>query len=231
MVTGASRGIGRALARRLAGDGFACALVARSPEGLAETVAHCAAAGGVGRAFPADLSRLPALTELVAAIGRWRGTPALLVNNAGAYHRAPLAEAGAEDCDRMIDLNLRALVHLTRLLIPAMAAAGGGTIVNIASVSGLRGAAGEAVYAASKHGLVGLSHSLSRELGGQGIKVSAICPGLVDTDMAGGRGANLAHALQAGDIADALAYVVASSARACPTQITLEPLRSPWPGR
>ena len=213
---------------RLAAQGFSCALVARTQKGLEETAKACLAAGGEAQPFAVDLTDPDSGQRLLEASGRWRGPPQLLLNMAGAFHHGSLAGTPHEVCDHLLDINLRALIHLTRQVLPPMQAAKGGLIINIASVAGLRGIAEESVYAASKHGLVGFSHSLSRELGATGIKVSVICPGLVATDMAEGRGAQLDRALSPEDVADAIDFVVASSPRACPTQVVLEPLRSPW---
>jgi NAD(P)-dependent dehydrogenase (short-subunit alcohol dehydrogenase family) len=168
VVTGASRGIGRAIATLLAGAGAKIAGCARhaGPEIIA-----C----DVGR--PADVERF------AAEVLRRFGPPDLLVNNAGTVARGPLEATSLESWDAVLDSNLKGTFLVTRSFLPAMRARRGGRIVNVASISGRQGTAGLTAYCAAKHGVVGLTRALAEELRPDGIAVNAVCPGSVDTDM------------------------------------------------
>ena len=235
LITGASRGIGRAVAVRAAASGHHVVAVARSPDALQETVALCRHAGGDGggggEIYPADLTDPAAVRGLIAHIAGVHGGLEVLVNNAGAYHHAPLAKTSAEMQSRLIGLNVTAPIHLTSLALPLLErrakAAGRAVVVIIASVAGKRGIADEALYASTKHAMVGLGASVFAEARDKNIAVTTLCPGLVATDMASGRGANLDCALRAEDIADAFDYVLACRPGACPTEIILKPQREP----
>ena len=172
LVTGASRGIGRAIAEGLAADGFDLALVyAGNEAAAAEAVAACEEAGATARAYRCD--------AVLADFGSvWA-----LVNNAGVTRDGLLVRMSDEDFSRVIDVNLKGAFHTARALTRAFMRQRGGRIVNMASVVGLMGNAGQANYAASKAGLIGLTKSLARELAPRGVTVNAIAPGFVETDM------------------------------------------------
>jgi 3-oxoacyl-[acyl-carrier protein] reductase len=168
VVTGASRGIGRAIAQLLADAGAKIAACARH---AAPGVASC----DVGR--PDDVARFAA--EVLDTLG----PPDLLINNAGVAARAPLEETSLESWDAVLDSNLKGTFLVTRAFLAAMRARGGGRIVNVASISGRQGTAGLTAYCAAKHGVVGLTRALAQEVRKDGIAVNAVCPGSVDTDM------------------------------------------------
>jgi len=184
LITGASRGIGRSVAVKLAGLGYDLALAARSLSGLEDTGRAAAAAGaGDWAAFPADLAADGAGEDLVDAVLERFGRLDTLVNNAGAVFSGSVDDTGAEDWDRMLSLNARSPFLLTRAALPALRRSDSATIVNIGSVVSFKGYENQAAYAASKHALAGWTKVLARELHNEGIRVHLVAPGGVATDL------------------------------------------------
>jgi 3-oxoacyl-[acyl-carrier protein] reductase len=187
IVTGATRGIGRAISRLLARQGIAVALLARDAPALDAVAAEIAEAGGASLAVPCDVTDRAAVESALDRVREHCGDPAVLVNNAGyggPFHT--LAEASDADWDAIFHTNVRAAFWLSRAVLPGMGAAGFGRIVNIASVEGLAGAVESANYVAAKHALVGYTRAIAAEWGRYGITCNAVCPGFVDTAMASG---------------------------------------------
>ncbi|KAF1042501.1 SDR family NAD(P)-dependent oxidoreductase [Xylophilus sp.] len=184
LVTGASSGIGAAAARLLGAQGARVALCARRADALDAVLADVRAAGGEGIAVPGDAARDDAARALVAAaLGRW-GRIDGAFNNAGTLGRGgPVEAQGDADYDAVFDVNVRAAVHALRHQVPALRAGGGGSLVFTASMAGTVGFAQAALYSASKHAVVGLVRSAALELGREGIRVNALCPGVVATPM------------------------------------------------
>ncbi|MGH7789048.1 MAG: SDR family oxidoreductase, partial [Candidatus Binatia bacterium] len=218
LVTGAGRGIGRAIAVRLARAGCRVAALARTESELAETVAEAGAdpATRPVLALSADVTHDAELEQAVRFVIERLGRITVLVNNAGfAPPRTPVVKTSLADWDRTLATCLRAPMVLTRLVLPDMLAHGRGAIVNIASIAGKQGRAGEAAYAAAKFGLLGFTQSLFDEVREHGIKVAAICPGVVDTDLIPpNKRVDRAKFLQPADIAEIVHQVLASPARA-----------------
>ncbi len=177
VVTGAARGIGAAIAARLAADGHRVGLIDVDP------AVGRVAAGLDGEHRVADLADPTAATAAVHELVDGLGGCWALVNNAGLFHRAPLAETCWRDLDRLHAVNVRAPLVTTQAVTPAMTGAGGGRIVNIASMAAKRGTPGEAAYAATKAALVALTRIAAMELGPHGVTVNAVCPGYVLTDL------------------------------------------------
>jgi len=188
LVTGSSRGIGAAVVTRAAADGARVAVHYRTGAAEAERVVQAARAAGAAdaRAFGADLSDGDAaeglIRDVVDALGRLDG----LVNNAGMDQRGPTLELTPEAWDTVIATNLTAAFRTMRAAIPVMLEGGGGSIVNVASRLGQMGIAETAAYSAAKAGLIGLTRSLAREFGGQGIRINAVAPGVTITEMTTG---------------------------------------------
>ncbi|WP_287815028.1 SDR family oxidoreductase, partial [Pseudomonas sp.] len=173
LVTGASSGIGAAVVERLCAEGLQVHALARSADKLAELAERT---GCIAHAI--DVTDLAGLTALFQ-----RQRFDILVNNAGVDRPGSLLKADAEGIDLLVDVNLRAVLHLARLALPGMVERDSGHIINITSIMGVQGNAGQSVYAGSKAALVGITKSLAKELGPQNIRVNAIAPGLIDTDL------------------------------------------------
>lgn len=184
LVTGASSGIGRATARALAAQGFRVAITARRRHRLEELAAEIAAAGGRAASFPADLSRPAEREALVRAVRDCWGRIDVLINNAGFGHYGPTAEIPWELAERMLAVNIGAVVHLTRLVLPEMLARNSGHIINLASVAGDLVVPPSVLYSATKAFVQAFSEGLYRELRGTGVRVSVVNPGPVRTEFA-----------------------------------------------
>jgi NAD(P)-dependent dehydrogenase (short-subunit alcohol dehydrogenase family) len=174
-ITGAAQGIGRRTAELLAAEGYALALLDRQPvDGFAPDSTLTVAG---------DVSDEADVAGFADAVADRFGRVDVLVNNAGVAFIAPAEQTPAEQWRRVIEVNLTGPFLLCRAFGRRMLAAGSGSIVNIASVAGLFGVADRAAYNASKHGLVGLTRTLAAEWGGRGVRVNAVCPGWVKTEM------------------------------------------------
>lgn len=184
LVTGASRGIGRATATLIASEGAHVVATARSESDLASLVAEIEAAGGTATAVAGDVTDQDIVTRAFKAADAAPGTFDILVNNAGIGILGALAEMSVEDFDRQLDVNVRSIFLFTKEIIPRLEALGSGNIVNIASISGLAGFAGATAYSATKWATIGMTRGLDKELSPKGIKVTAICPAGVDTQWA-----------------------------------------------
>jgi 3-oxoacyl-[acyl-carrier protein] reductase len=183
LVTGASQGIGRAVALALAADGCQVALAARNEARLAEVKAEIEAAGGVAECFPLDLTAEESIKAgAKAVLGRF-GAVHVLVNNAGITRDTLALRMKTSDFTDVLQANLTGTFLLTQALLAPMLKARWGRILNITSVVGQTGAAGQANYAASKAGLLGLTKSLAREFASRSITVNAIAPGFIQTAM------------------------------------------------
>jgi 3-oxoacyl-[acyl-carrier protein] reductase len=183
LVTGASRGIGRATAIALARCGARVACVARNTEKLAETVETIRSAGGSAEAFECDVTNGAAVQALVDKIAEEWGRLDVLVNNAGITRDTLLPRMSDEQWDEVIDTNLRGTFLFARAATRPMMQARYGRIINISSVSGVRGNPGQANYSASKAAVIGFSRTVARELASRKITVNVVAPGFVETDM------------------------------------------------
>ena len=184
LVTGGSRGIGRAIALDLARRGHDVAVNYASRRDAAdEVVAEIEAGGGRAAAFGADVSDADAVTAMFEAVSEQFGPVTVLVNNAGITRDGLLLRMGPEDFDDVIATNLRSAYLCTRAALRSMIRARWGRVVCVASVAGVSGNPGQANYAASKAGLIGFAKSVAKEVGSRGITVNAIAPGFIATDM------------------------------------------------
>jgi 3-oxoacyl-[acyl-carrier protein] reductase len=184
LVTGASRGIGAAIADELAAQGARVIGTATSDTGAAAIGERLAPHGGAGRAL--DVTDGAAVEALVDAIGKEFGPISILVNNAGITRDQLLMRMKDEDWNAIIDTNLSSVFRTSKAVMRGMMKARKGRIINIASVIGLTGNPGQSNYAAAKAGIIAFSKSLAREIGSRGVTVNVVAPGFIDTDMTRG---------------------------------------------
>jgi len=183
IVTGASRGIGRAIAMSLTAEGVFIAATARSEEQLRQLQRDIESGGGIAHCIVADLSASYSAQHIVSQTLTRFGRLDILVNNAGIAVQAPLLETSIEQWDRLMAVNARAPFLLCKEAIPYMKTAGEGTIIQIVSVIGVKGYINQGAYTASKHALMGMSKVLAQEVQADNIRIHTILPGAVATDM------------------------------------------------
>ncbi|MEE8458562.1 MAG: 3-oxoacyl-[acyl-carrier-protein] reductase [Phycisphaerales bacterium] len=183
IVTGASRGIGRAIAERLAADGRLVVLVSRSPDTLDEVRLGIEKAGGSAEVRACDIGDREALAALIETVASTHGRLDILVNNAGITRDGLILRMSDADFDDVINVNLRSAFVACRAAARPMMRGRFGRIVNLVSVTGLVGNAGQVNYAAAKAGLVGLTKTIAKELGSKGITANLVAPGFIDTGM------------------------------------------------
>ena len=220
IVTGASRGIGRATAIRLASLGANIAVIYSGNEkAAAETVETCLSLGVSAKAYRCDVSSAQETKDTVQEIRKDFGSVEILVNNAGITRDGLVAFMKEEDFDRVLGVNLKGAFNMIRSTAALMLRAKCGRIVNISSVSGIMGNAGQANYSASKAGVIGLTKSVARELAAKGITCNAVAPGFIETDMTRDIPADdnpllssipLGRMGKAEDVADAVAFLISS---------------------
>jgi len=180
LVTGASRGIGKAIAEKLADDGFFVIGTATSDAG-ADAISLYLSENGKG--FKLNVSDADSIAEVIKAISDDYGTPFVLVNNAGITRDNLLMRMKDEEWDDIINTNLTSVFRMSKAVLRGMMKAKTGRIINISSVVGSTGNAGQANYAAAKAGMIGFTKSMAKEVGSRNITVNTVSPGFIDTDM------------------------------------------------
>lgn len=221
LITGSSRGLGLAMARRLAADGFRVLATGRkSSEGLDALIAE---ADGAVQFRPYDLMDIDGLAAFARGLRSEFGPLYGLINNAGIGTHGLLVNLSAAQIDALIRLNLTAPVMLTRAVAKSMLAQGAGRIVNMSSIIASSGSSGLSVYGATKAAMIGFTRSLARELGPAGVTVNAVAPGIVATDIVAEMSAEdmerikrrsaLRRMAEAEDVAAAVAYLLSDGAR------------------
>jgi NAD(P)-dependent dehydrogenase (short-subunit alcohol dehydrogenase family) len=229
IVTGAGRGIGRAIAMLLGRSGSRVVLASRSAPELRAVAEEIRSREGEALALPTDLTRDEEMERLIGETLKEWGSIDFLVNNAGWGKTAPVVKGKVEDWDRTYQVNLRAPMVLSRLVLPTLMEKGGGAIVNIGSVSGRTGQADTAAYSSSKFGLIGFSECLYEEVREYGIKVAVILPGFVDTQLIPPtRRLDRAKMIRPEDVAQTVLFVLTCAPTCCPVEITVRPQRSPY---
>ena len=184
IVTGAGRGIGEAIAKRLSNEGAKIAVVSRTESNSARTAdAINETSPGTAKAYAVDVADFDAVQVTGEKILTDFGRCDILVNNAGITRDTLAMRMSSEDWDAVLQTNLKGAFNFTRAVLRTIVKQRSGRIINISSVSGLMGLAGQANYAASKAGLIGMSKSLARELAGRKITVNVVAPGFIETDM------------------------------------------------
>jgi 3-oxoacyl-[acyl-carrier protein] reductase len=223
VVTGAGRGIGRAIALKFAQAGADVVCVSRTETNSAKVADEIRALGRKAWPHAVDVSDPAAVTAFCESMLKETGRVDVLVNNAGVTRDGLLMRMSEEDWDTVLNTNLRGAFVMTKALTRTFAKQRGGRIINIASVIGLIGNAGQANYAASKAGLIGFTKSVAKELGGRGVTANAIAPGFIETDMTAALGEETKTALmgriplgslgQAEDIAHAALFLAGPGGR------------------
>lgn len=216
LVTGAGRGIGKAISLKLAEEGASLILCARTAPQLQEVTDAIRSAGRPCLSGVADVAKEEEVNRLVRdGLDRF-GQIDILVNNAGISNPKPFLETSNADWDETINVNLKGVVFCTRAVLPGMLERGSGTVINIASAAGLRGLPGSIAYTASKAAVIGLSHALAEEVGQRGIRVNVICPGPIKTELLDSSAVkdfvlkNKAHLLPPEDVAGTVVYLASA---------------------
>jgi len=228
LVTGGTRGIGAAIARRLASDGFTVFLSGRTEESTRAAVERFRKDGLAIRGFAADARREEDQKRLIESVARDGGRLDVLVNNAGLGHFAPVDKLSPDQFREVLETNLFGPYYAVHYAAPRMKANGGGFIVNIASLAGVNAFAGGAAYNASKFGLLGFSEAAMLDLRHDGIRMATVLPGSVATDWNHSHGnQDASWMLQPEDVAEAVADLVRFPDRAIPSRIDLRPSKPP----
>lgn len=222
-ITGGSRGIGKAVAQSLLENGFSCALIARSKAELEKTTSELSERFPRQKVvcFPVDVTDEKSVREAVQKTENTLGNIRVVFNNAGIYQYGSL-ELSAREFEEVIRINLLGASIVARETFQNMMSRGEGFLINLSSVCGKKGFAGTGAYSASKYGLLGLNDALFREAAGSGVRVSAICPSWVNTQMAQGSPVPKDKMIQPEDIAKTVLYLLSLSEGACPKEIVLE---------
>jgi 3-oxoacyl-[acyl-carrier protein] reductase len=228
IVTGGGRGIGAAIAQRLARMGANTILCGRTPAALQETARTITAHGGQCEALACDVTDLHAVEAMAARVEKTFQRADILVNNAGVgAFGTPLHQLPPEEWDKVFNTNLRGVYYCIRAFAPMMVRARSGDIVNISSIAGKNALANGAAYAASKWGLNGLTYSVAEELRGYNIRVSVVCPGSVDTELSPHTGRDISKMLRPGDVAHVVAMLVTQAPQSFASEIVLRPTQKP----
>lgn len=228
VITGAGRGIGSAISKKLAELGATTVLLGRTQSSLDQTARAIVEAGGTTEVIPCDVTVLHQLEYAATRVDSTFGRVDVLVNNAGiGGFNDPLHNLPPEDWDRILNTNLRGVYYAIRTFAPIMIRAYSGHIVNISSLAGKNALPNGAAYAASKWGLNGLTYSVAEEVRRHNIRVSVICPGSVDTDLSPHAGKDPNKMLKAEDVAHAVAMLVTQAPQSFMSEILLRPTQKP----
>ena len=225
LVTGGSRGIGKAIALRLASLGADVAICGRDKEKLAEVEKTLRENETRMAAIAADVTRTSEVADLVEKVESELGPIDLLVNNAGIGVFGPVHEKSEEEWDRLMDANLKSVFLVSRAVVPGMIRRGGGDIINISSLAGKNVFAGGGIYCASKWGVQGLSGCMAEELREYGIRVSTVCPGSVATEFSGRGPKDSTRVLKPEDVAHAVAMIATQGEQSFISEVHLRPVR------
>jgi len=227
IITGASRGIGLAVAHRLGTLGAKLSLCARDPKRL-ESAADELRPGAAGVfAAAVDVTDGEQIVAFVQKTEKTLGPVAILVNNAGIGYFGPTHEATEANWDSVLDTNLKSVFLASKAVAPGMIGRRSGHIINIASLAGKNAFAGGGIYCASKWGLLGLTECMAEDLRGYGIRVSAICPGSVATDFSPHGKKDISKMLQAEDIAHVVEMIVTQAPQSFISEVLLRPTQKP----
>jgi NAD(P)-dependent dehydrogenase (short-subunit alcohol dehydrogenase family) len=227
LITGGNRGIGKAIATKLAALGTSVAICGRDAQALEAAATELSATGVRVHWQRADVTSPADVQALVAHTQSSLGAINILVNNAGMGLFGPAHEASEEDWDKIFDTNLKSLFLVSRAVIPAMIQRKAGDIINISSLAGKNTFAGGGLYCASKWAVQGLSGCMAEDLRGFGIRVSTVCPGSVFTEFSGRGPKDPGKVLTAQDVAHAVAMIVTQGPQSFLSEVHLRPLAKP----
>jgi len=227
LVTGASRGIGLAIGRRLGLMGARVAICSRDSKALERASEGLQRAGVETLSMAADVTRPAEVAALVEHVSREFGPIDILVNNAGIGVFGAIHELREADWDNVLDTNLKGVFLVSRAVVPEMIRLRTGHIINISSLAGKNAIAGGGAYCASKWGLLGLTYCMAEDLRAHGIRVSAVCPGSVQTDFSPHAGKDPAKMLQPEDVAHAVATLVTQAPQSFISEVVLRPTQKP----
>ena len=229
VVTGGSRGIGKAIASRLAQLGAAVSLCARNARALERTAAELSANGATVRSQAVDVTNARDVASFIEATEKELGPITILVNNAGIGGPGfgPVHEKSEDDWQRVLDTNLKSVFLVSKTVAPSMIARGRGDIVNISSLAGKNTFAGGGIYCASKWGLQGLAGCMAEDLRAFGIRVSLVCPGSVATEFSGRGLKDPTKVLTPEDVAHAVSLIVLQGPQSFLSEVQLRPVAKP----
>ena len=231
IVTGASRGIGRAISLALAKESSIVVLAARSIQQLQITAEQVTLAGGTAYVVHVELTEEQSICNLIQVVNEKLGRLDILVNNAGVTHSAQLEQTSTEDWQRCISINARAPFILCREALPLLKKSPEAYIINISSVVGIKGYPLQSAYTASKHALRGMTMSLAEELRGTNVRVHLLCPGGVDTDMVSRVRPDIAkdELIKPEEIAELVLYLLTHKGNAVVDELRIRrATSSPW---
>ena len=227
LVTGANRGIGLAVAKKLAHMGASVCICARDAAKLEVAKGEIERAGGQCLAVAADVARGADVESLARKVQEALGPVEILVNNAGIGYFGPTHEASEENWDKVLDTNLKSVFLVSKAIAPGMIRLGHGDIINIASIAGKSAFASGGIYCASKWGVLGLTQCMAEDLRPRGIRVSVICPGSVNTEFSPHEGKDVTKMLQPEDIAHAVETIVTQQPQSFISEVVLRPTHKP----
>lgn len=227
LITGASRGIGFAIAQRLGQLGARIAICGRQQNDLDAACARLLDSAIDTLALPADVSRDDQVSSLVEKTLARFGAIDFLVNNAGIGRFAPVQDLTESDWDAVLDTNLKGVFLVSRAVAPSMISRGSGHIVNIGSLAGKNSFPGGSLYCASKWGLLGMTYCMAEDLRAHGIRVTAICPGSVATDFGHPSSKNAQKMLQPHDVAHAVEMVITAEPQSFISEVVMRPTQKP----
>ena len=228
LVTGGGRGIGAAIAMKLAELGATTIVCGRTLARLQHTAGKIRSAGGQSEAIACDVADWNSVAALAARVQQTFGRLDVLVNNAGiGSFSGPLHSMPVESWDPVLNTNLRGVFYTIRAFVPLLLAAGGGQIVNISSIASKNALPNGAAYAASKWGLNGLSYSVAEELRGKNIRVSVVCPGSTHTELGPHEGKDPGKMLQPDDVAHVVAMLVTQAPQSFASEVIIRPTQKP----
>jgi 3-oxoacyl-[acyl-carrier protein] reductase len=227
LVTGASRGIGFAVAETLAGLGAKVGICARDAKRLDQAAGKLSAKGAEVFAIAADVRRPSDIANLVKKVEQRLGPIDILVNNAGIGYFGPIQNASEENWDQVLDTNLKAVFLVTKAVIPGMIERKSGHVINIASLAGKNTFKNGGIYCASKWGLMGLTGCMAEDLREFGIRASAICPGSVNTEFSHSSKKDAGKVLQSEDVAHAVEMIVTQAPQSFISEVLMRPTQKP----